>query len=167
MTEWPHKGAFPHQHGDARGLLERIEDQLRERIEDIQPLVFHFLERYKDKTGRFVSGISKEALRAMVNYDWSGNVRELENSIERAVIIASGRQIEPLGLSASAGQKNELPSQVSTSSHSSPPVAARHTVPLALAALAGHVAVDPVQNSSSSQTPPVVGARQDKVLGWN
>jgi transcriptional regulator with GAF, ATPase, and Fis domain len=67
---------------------------LRERIEDIQPLVFHFLERYKDKTGRFVSGISKEALRAMVNYDWSGNVRELENSIERAVIIASGRQIE-------------------------------------------------------------------------
>jgi two-component system response regulator AtoC len=67
---------------------------LRERIEDIQPLVFHFLERYKEKTGRFVSGISKEAMRAMVNYDWSGNVRELENSIERAVIIASGRQIE-------------------------------------------------------------------------
>ena len=67
---------------------------LRDRIEDIQPLVFHFLERYKDKTGRFVSGISKEAIRAMVNYDWSGNVRELENSIERAVIIASGRQIE-------------------------------------------------------------------------
>ena len=34
MTEWPHKGAFPHQHGDARGLLERIEAQLRERIEE-------------------------------------------------------------------------------------------------------------------------------------
>ena len=67
---------------------------LRDRIEDIQPLVFHFLERYKDKTGRFVSGISKEAMRALVNYEWSGNVRELENSIERAVIIASGRQIE-------------------------------------------------------------------------
>jgi transcriptional regulator with GAF, ATPase, and Fis domain len=67
---------------------------LRDRIEDIHPLVFHFLERYKEKTGRFVSGISKEALRALVNYEWSGNVRELENSIERAVIIASGRQIE-------------------------------------------------------------------------
>ena len=67
---------------------------LRDRIEDIHPLVFHFLERYKDKTGRFVSGISKEALRALVNYEWGGNVRELENSIERAVIIASGRQIE-------------------------------------------------------------------------
>ncbi len=67
---------------------------LRERMEDIQPLVFHFLERYKEKTGRFVSGISREALRAMVNYEWPGNVRELENAIERSLIIASGRQIE-------------------------------------------------------------------------
>ncbi len=67
---------------------------LRERPEDIHILVYHFLELYKQKTGRFVSGISKEALRAMVNYDWMGNVRELENAVERAVIIASGRQIE-------------------------------------------------------------------------
>ncbi|HEV8593390.1 MAG TPA: sigma 54-interacting transcriptional regulator [Pyrinomonadaceae bacterium] len=67
---------------------------LRDRIEDIQPLVYHFLERYKEKTGRFVSGISKEALRALVNHEWTGNVRELENAVERAVIIASGRQIE-------------------------------------------------------------------------
>lgn len=67
---------------------------LRTRIEDIHPLIFHFLERYKEKTGRFISGISKEAQRALVNYDWPGNVRELENAIERAVIIASGRQIE-------------------------------------------------------------------------
>ena len=67
---------------------------LRERLEDIHLLVFHFLERYKEKSGRFVSGISKEAMRALVNYDWTGNVRELENAIERAVIIASGRQIE-------------------------------------------------------------------------
>ncbi|HMQ03644.1 MAG TPA: sigma 54-interacting transcriptional regulator [Pyrinomonadaceae bacterium] len=67
---------------------------LRERVEDIHPLVFHFLERFKEKTGRNVKGISKEALRALVSYDWPGNVRELENAIERAVIIASGRQIE-------------------------------------------------------------------------
>ncbi|MEO8647950.1 MAG: sigma 54-interacting transcriptional regulator [Acidobacteriota bacterium] len=67
---------------------------LRDRVEDIYPLVFHFLDRYKEKSGRFVSGISKEALRALENYEWAGNVRELENAIERAVIIASGRQIE-------------------------------------------------------------------------
>lgn len=67
---------------------------LRERREDIHPLVIHFLEYYKQRTSRFVSGISKEALRALVTYDWPGNVRELENAIERAVIIAAGRQIE-------------------------------------------------------------------------
>jgi transcriptional regulator with GAF, ATPase, and Fis domain len=67
---------------------------LRERPEDIHPLVIHFLEHYKQKTGRFISGISKDALSALVEYDWPGNVRELENAIERAVIIASGRQIE-------------------------------------------------------------------------
>ncbi len=67
---------------------------LRERAEDIHPLVFHFLERFKEKTGRFVIGISKDALRALISYSWPGNVRELENAIERAVIIATGRQIE-------------------------------------------------------------------------
>jgi transcriptional regulator with GAF, ATPase, and Fis domain len=83
---------------------------LRERIEDIHLLVVHFLDRYKEKTSRFVSGISKEAMRALVNYGWPGNVRELENAIERAVIIASGRQIEledlPQAISKSAFEAN-------------------------------------------------------------
>ena len=77
---------------------------LRERAEDIHILVYHFLDRYKEKTGRFVSGISKDALRALVAYDWPGNVRELENAIERAVIIAAGRQIEVGDLPASVGR---------------------------------------------------------------
>jgi transcriptional regulator with GAF, ATPase, and Fis domain len=67
---------------------------LRERPEDIHPLVIHFLEHYKQRTSRFVSGISKPALQALITYDWPGNVRELENAIERAVIIAAGRKIE-------------------------------------------------------------------------
>src|SRR5256884_7801710 len=67
---------------------------LRERREDIHPMVIHFLEHYKQRTGRFVSSISKPALTALISYDWPGNVRELENAVERAVIIAAGRQIE-------------------------------------------------------------------------
>jgi len=67
---------------------------LRDRPEDIHLLVIHFLDYYKQRSGRFVSGISKEALRALISYEWPGNVRELENAIERAVIVASGRQIE-------------------------------------------------------------------------
>jgi len=67
---------------------------LGERREDIHPLVIHFIEHYKQRTGRFVSGISKAAVQAFISYDWPGNVRELENAVERAVIIAAGRQIE-------------------------------------------------------------------------
>src|SRR5207248_1197606 len=78
---------------------------LRERPEDIHPLVIHFLEHYKQKTGRFISGISKDALHALIEYEWPGNVRELENAIERAVIIASGRQIEPDDLPEAIGRR--------------------------------------------------------------
>jgi transcriptional regulator with GAF, ATPase, and Fis domain len=76
---------------------------LRERREDIHPLVIHFLEHFKQRTGRFVSGISKTALTALISYDWPGNVRELENAVERAVIIAAGRQIELDDLPAAIG----------------------------------------------------------------
>jgi transcriptional regulator with GAF, ATPase, and Fis domain len=76
---------------------------LRDRPEDIHLLVIHFLEYFKQRTGRFVSGISKEALRALTRYNWPGNVRELENAIERAVIIAAGRQIEMDDLPAAIG----------------------------------------------------------------
>ncbi|PYS45865.1 MAG: hypothetical protein DMF68_20955 [Acidobacteria bacterium] len=78
---------------------------LRERPEDIHPLVIHFLEHYKQKTGRFISGISKDALHALIEYDWPGNVRELENAIERAIIIASGRQIELDDLPEAIGKR--------------------------------------------------------------
>ncbi len=67
---------------------------LRERRADIHPLMVHFLERYQQKTGRFVAGVAPDALQALIKYDWPGNVRELENAIERAVIIASGRAVE-------------------------------------------------------------------------
>ena len=83
---------------------------LRERVEDINLLVFHFLEDYKRKSGRFISGISKEAMRALVNYGWPGNVRELENAVERAVIIASGRQIELDDLPEAISRSAEFPS---------------------------------------------------------
>jgi two-component system response regulator HydG len=85
---------------------------LRDRPEDIHVLVIHFLEHYKQRTGRFVSGISKEALRALISYEWPGNVRELENAIERAVIISSGRQIElddlPSAISSSVTQRESM-----------------------------------------------------------
>ncbi len=80
---------------------------LRERREDIPLLVTHFLETYKKKSGRYISGISRAALAAFSAHDWPGNIRELENAIERAVIIASGRRIELEDLPASIGAATE------------------------------------------------------------
>lgn len=66
---------------------------LRHRKEDIPLLVYHFLEKYTKLMGKHVPGISNGAMRALLNHEWRGNVRELENVIERAVIFAEGRQI--------------------------------------------------------------------------
>ncbi len=62
---------------------------LKDRIEDIPLLTYHFLEKYSEKVGREVSKISIDALQALQNHEWVGNVRELENVIERAVVLSS------------------------------------------------------------------------------
>jgi DNA-binding NtrC family response regulator len=66
---------------------------LRERREDIPLLATHFLEIYKKRSNKSITGITKKALAWLRRYDWPGNVRELENAIERAVIVAQGRMI--------------------------------------------------------------------------
>jgi transcriptional regulator with PAS, ATPase and Fis domain len=67
---------------------------LRERTEDIPVLAYHFLRKAEAKVNKKVDRLSPEALDTMKRYSWPGNLRELENSIERAVVLASGRQIE-------------------------------------------------------------------------
>ncbi|HXG16400.1 MAG TPA: sigma-54 dependent transcriptional regulator [Calidithermus sp.] len=66
---------------------------LRERREDIPILVRAFLERYRAKHGRPVDGIAPEAYRRLMAHGWPGNVRELQHAIERAVLVARGREI--------------------------------------------------------------------------
>src|SRR5205085_1201649 len=67
---------------------------MRERREDIPLLALHFLETYKKRSNKNITGISKKAMAWLRRYDWPGNVRELENCVERAVIIAQGRMID-------------------------------------------------------------------------
>ncbi|HUU46395.1 MAG TPA: sigma-54 dependent transcriptional regulator [Acidobacteriota bacterium] len=61
---------------------------LRERKEDIGPLCEHFIAAYNRRNNRSIRGLSREAFAQMMKYDFPGNVRELENMIERAVILA-------------------------------------------------------------------------------
>lgn len=63
---------------------------LRERKDDIPILVYHFLNHYAHEHGKVLKGISREALDMLVAYDYPGNVRELENIVERAVALESG-----------------------------------------------------------------------------
>ena len=66
---------------------------LRERKEDIVPLAQIFLERFAAKYHRTLTGISDDAAEALKEYRWSGNIRELQNSIEKAVILSDGTEL--------------------------------------------------------------------------
>jgi len=71
---------------------------LRDRREDIPQLANHFVQKYARDLGRSVRGISRDALRLLAGHDWKGNIRQLSNAIERAVIFATGEEIQPADL---------------------------------------------------------------------
>jgi len=71
---------------------------LRERREDIPLLVQHFVERFSRRMNRNIESVPKQSMDALINYSWPGNIRELENVIERAVILSSGPELKvPVG----------------------------------------------------------------------
>jgi len=79
---------------------------LRERKEDILPLVEFFLAHYNKKFRKNVQGPNEETRRLLLNYDWPGNVRELKNALERAMILEEGNQLraEDLPFSVASGR---------------------------------------------------------------
>ena len=76
---------------------------LRERLEDIGPLVEHYVEVFSHRMGKRIAGIPDELLNAFKSYSWPGNIRELQNLIERAVVLANdGALPNPLPLTGAA-----------------------------------------------------------------
>lgn len=73
---------------------------LRERKEDIGLLARHFIAVYSAKTGKNVTEISESALKSLLSYQWPGNIRELENLIERSILLAKTDTIEQIPLPA-------------------------------------------------------------------
>jgi len=67
---------------------------LRERPEDIALLVHHFVQKYRQRLGKHVDGVSPGALGRLAAYEFPGNVRELENKIHQAMVVAAGPTIE-------------------------------------------------------------------------
>lgn len=104
-------------------VLEIVVPPLRKRPEDIPELAQHFLERYKAETGKKIRGFTPDALDQLVRYRWPGNVREMKNVIERAVVLCAGTEIQQSDLALSklstAGDTGEIaqpgPAQVQCS----------------------------------------------------
>jgi DNA-binding NtrC family response regulator len=90
------------------GVIRMTIPALNARQSDILPLARHFIELFKRKFARDVSGLSADAARALENHRWTGNVRELRNVIERAVLLAQSDRIGVrdlgLGPAAAAGE---------------------------------------------------------------
>lgn len=75
---------------------------LRERREDILPLANAFLKRYSAQANRDISGFSEEAAERLRSFEWPGNVRQLQNEVQRAVLLSEGKVVDGMDLSITA-----------------------------------------------------------------
>ncbi|MBM4012978.1 MAG: sigma-54-dependent Fis family transcriptional regulator, partial [Planctomycetes bacterium] len=94
-------------------VVEIIVPPLRRRPEDIESIAMHFLKRFAAETGRTIRGFTPDTLEALRTYHWPGNIRELRNVVERAVVLAQGEWIDshdiPLSQLSSPGETGKGP----------------------------------------------------------
>lgn len=81
---------------------------LSDRKDDIPLLVKHFVTKYSRELSRNVKGVDNETMKILLNYEWKGEVRELENVIERAIILCEGEYITPYDLPANLIKQKEI-----------------------------------------------------------
>jgi DNA-binding NtrC family response regulator len=82
---------------------------LRERMEDLQELVSHFLARYAERNKKVVSHVTDDAMSLLRSYSWPGNIRELEHAIERAVAMANTRELYPEDFPSEIARPGSVP----------------------------------------------------------
>lgn len=106
LEDMVQKGTFRQDLFYRLNVINIKSPSLRDRRDDIPLLANHFLKKYNDRLAKNISGISAEAMEVLKKYDYPGNVRELENLIERTVALEAGATILP----------ESLPAMVNTSS---------------------------------------------------
>ena len=87
---------------------------LRDRVDDIPVLAFHFLRVYCEKYNKPGKRLSTQALEKLANYQWPGNIREMQHSIEKAVILADTSVIGPSDFTFSASSKGSAEDDITT-----------------------------------------------------
>ena len=91
---------------------------LRERRDDIPLLVEHFLNKFQAQYQKKIPGISDKARQALMEYDWPGNIRELENMVERGIILTDNNQLIDLdALCPTLGVSNQQNAEVTRRGH--------------------------------------------------
>lgn len=98
---------------------------LRERMDDLDALIAHFIARFASEEGRQISQCNSGALSLLKSYDWPGNVRQLENTIYRAVVLAGSAELEPSDfpqIGATIAGADKIRSQLASHPHMSVPV---------------------------------------------
>jgi len=105
------KGTFREDLYYRLNIIEIYLPALSERKDDIPLLVTHFVNKYNDELKRRIIGVDNDAMKSLVNYNWKGEVRELENIVERAVLLSDGDMISP----------EDLPKRATESSNSGYP----------------------------------------------
>ncbi|MFQ5637643.1 MAG: sigma 54-interacting transcriptional regulator [bacterium] len=117
LEEEMKKGNFREDLFFRLNVLELRLPPLRERREDIPLLVNHFIKKFENKLDTKIKGFSTKAMNLLLEYDWPGNIRELENAVERAITLAGeGAVIQPEDLSykiKEAAPNIALPSDLS------------------------------------------------------
>jgi transcriptional regulator with PAS, ATPase and Fis domain len=98
LREAVKEGAFRQDLYFRLNVIQILIPPLRERPEDILPLVKFFIEHYNRKFRRNIEGITDAAAKLLLAHDWPGNVRELRNAIERAMILEETANITPPSL---------------------------------------------------------------------
>lgn len=122
---------------------------LRARKEDIPALVEHFIKRFNAEEGKRVVGASPEAMQMLLSYDWPGNVRQLENTLYRAVVLADGPYLSAVDFPSLMG--------VARSAFSYAP-AAQTAFPAAPVVADASDTATPVPTAPISYTPPPLPA---------
>ncbi|MDY0375872.1 MAG: sigma-54 dependent transcriptional regulator [Desulfobacterium sp.] len=92
------------------GVIKLDIPSLNQRRSDIMPLIAFFLDRFNRKFSKNITSLSDQAMEAMMNHHWTGNVRELKNIMERGVLVARGSTLTPEDL----GLANEEPEDLDT-----------------------------------------------------
>src|SRR5262249_4856842 len=126
---------------------------LRDRVEDIPQLAMFFLSRFSRQFGRAVNSIAQETIELMMNYDWPGNIREMQNLIERGVVLSNGSILSierSLLQSSQTGQTGQTGRTAQPTSGAQPRVVAQAVAPPAAPPPSGVDAPSISSGSSSS-----------------